>query len=163
MAGIAVMTVRTGITGSAGTAASAVMAVRTGVEPETCNSSLGTPISALAHKRVMMKTSHPDSPRKYVLRHVPGVIPAHAARFVHPGVIPAHAARYVHPGVIPAHAARYVHPGVIPAKAGILMRISFYKGPAVVVNCAGIPSRHLSYAKCDELYILKSLVWIRAI
>ena len=79
MAGSAVMTVRTGITGSAGTAASAVMAVRTGVEPETCNSSLGTPISALAHKRVMMKTSHPDSPRKYVLRHVPGVIPAHAA------------------------------------------------------------------------------------
>ena len=164
MAGSAVMTVRTGITGSAGTAASAVMAVRTGVEPETCNSSLGTPISALAHKRVMMKTSHPDSPRKYVLRHVPGVIPAHAARYVHPpGVIPAHAAVTSTLGVIPAHAARYVHPGVIPAKAGILTRISFYKGPAVVVNCAGIPSRHLSYAKCDELYILKSLVWIRAI
>ena len=64
----------------------------------------------------------------------------------------------------PCTRRRYVHPpGVIPAKAGILTRISFYKGPAVVVNCAGIPSRHLSYAKCDELYILKSLVWIRAI
>ncbi|HNZ49488.1 MAG TPA: hypothetical protein PKN92_11650, partial [Candidatus Hydrogenedentes bacterium] len=37
-----------GMTGSAGTVESVVTAVRTGVAPETCNSSLGTPISALA-------------------------------------------------------------------------------------------------------------------
>ncbi|HOR51921.1 MAG TPA: hypothetical protein PLQ42_12670 [Candidatus Hydrogenedentes bacterium] len=43
MAGSAVMT-----GGSAGTAESVVTAVRTSVAPETCNSSLGTPISALA-------------------------------------------------------------------------------------------------------------------
>jgi len=157
---------------------------------EKGRSSLGTPISALAHKRVMKKTvtrihrgimprgtlppsslhTPPVTSTPASFLHTPPVTSTSPASFLHtppvtstPGVIPGHAARYVHPGVIPAHAARYVHPGVIPAKAGILTRISFYKGPAVVVNCAGIPSRHLSYAKCDELYILKSLVWIRAI
>ena len=60
------------------------------------------------------------------------------------------------------HAAVTSASGVIPAKAGILTRITFYEGHAVVVNCAGIPSRHLSYAKCNELCVPKSLVRIMA-
>ena len=66
------------------------------------------------------------------------------------------------PSIIPARAAVTSTPGVIPAQAGILTRITFYEGPAVVVNCAGIPSRHLSYAKCNELCVPKSLVRIMA-
>jgi len=54
-------------------------------------------------------------------------------------------------------------PGVIPAQAGILTRISLYKGRTVTNNYAAIPSRHTSYGKGDELCVLKSLVWIRAI
>jgi len=44
-----------GMPGSAGTAESAVMTMRTEVAPEKCRSSLGTPISVLAHKRIMTK------------------------------------------------------------------------------------------------------------
>jgi len=158
---------------------------------EKGRSSLGTPISALAHKRVMKKTvtrihrgimprgtlppsslhTPPVTSTPASFLHTPPVTSTSPASFLHTPPLRPPPASFLHtppvtstPGVIPAHAARYVHPpGVIPAKAGILTRISFYKGPAVVVNCAGIPSRHLSYAKCDELYILKSLVWIRAI
>ena len=58
-------------------------------------------------------------------------------------------------GVTPA-------PLVIPAKAGILTRVALDEGRAVVVNCAGILSKHISYAKHVELCALKSLMWIRA-
>jgi predicted short-subunit dehydrogenase-like oxidoreductase (DUF2520 family) len=58
-------------------------------------------------------------------------------------------------GVTPA-------PLVIPAKAGILTRVALDEGRAVVVNCAGILSKHISYAKRVELCALKSLMWIRA-
>ena len=125
-----------GIAGSTVVTRNAEVTVGTEAAPETCNSPLGTPISALAYKRVKKKTgtrirhgnmSYDMSPASFL--HIPPLRPPS---------------------------------GVIPAKAGILTRITFYEGPAVVVNCAGIPSRHLSYAKCNELCVPKSLVRIMA-
>ena len=75
----AVMTVRTGMTGSAGTVESAVMTVRTGMAPEACNSSPGNANRPIGTQAGQEKDRHSNSPRKYVLRHVPGVIPAHTA------------------------------------------------------------------------------------
>jgi hypothetical protein len=50
-------------------------------------------------------------------------------------------------------------PGVIPAQAGILTRDVIYKGHAVAVNYAE-KSFEVRIILC--LYVLKSLVWIRA-
>jgi len=80
--------------------------------------------------------SHSDLQRKYALQHSS-------------------------PAIL-AHVAVTSTSGVIPAKAGILTRVALDEGRAVVVNCAGIPSKHISYAKRVELCALKSLMWIRA-
>ncbi|OQB32317.1 MAG: hypothetical protein BWY07_01939 [Candidatus Hydrogenedentes bacterium ADurb.Bin170] len=104
---------------------------------------------------------HPCTRRRYV--HPPGVIPAQAA------VSPPPPSSLHTPPLRPPPASFLHTPpsrpssGVIPAKAGILTRISFYKGRAATNNYAAISSRHISYGKCDGLCVLKSLVWIRAI
>ena len=117
---------------------------------------------------------HPCTRRRYV--H-PGVIPAHAAVTSTPPASSLHTpplrpppASFLHTPPLRPPPASFLHTppsrpssGVIPAKAGILTRISFYKGRAATNNYAAISSRHISYGKCDGLCVLKSLVWIRAI
>ena len=64
----AVMTVRTGMTGSAGTVASAVMTVRTGMAPETCNSSPGN-----ANRPIGTQAGHDeDKPPGFAAEICPG-------------------------------------------------------------------------------------------
>ena len=57
------------MTKSAGTAESVVMTVRTGIAPETCNSSLGNANLRSGTQAGDDEGSHSDLPRKYVLRH----------------------------------------------------------------------------------------------
>ena len=109
-------------------------------------------------KRQALEFTAESCPGTHFLHH-----PCIRRRYVHPRRHPCTRRRYVHHGVIPARAAVTSTPGVIPAKAGILTRISFYKGHTIVANYAATQSRHISYGKRDELCVLKSLVWIRAI
>ena len=83
--------------------------------------------------------SHSDSERSDALRRIASGTPA--------------------PGVIPVHAVVAPTPGVIPAQAGILTRDAIYQGHAVAVNYAG-KSLKVRILLC--LYVLKPLVWIRA-
>ena len=130
---------------------------------ETCNSSLGTPISALAHKRVRKKTGtrirHGIMPRDTLppsSLYTPPLRPSPASSLHTPPLRPSPASfLYTPPSRPPS--------GVIPAQAGILTRVVLYEGLTVVDNYAEIPSRHISYGKCGELCVLQSLVWIRAI
>ena len=145
-----------GMTGSAGTAESAVMTVRTGIAPETCNSSPGNANLRIGTQAGHDQDSHPDPQRKYALRYSSSISPTHDA-------VIAPFRRYVHLPAPSLYTPALRPPfGVIPAKAGILTRVALDEGRAVVVNCAGIPSRHFSSTKCVELCALKSLMWIRA-
>ena len=138
---------------------------------------LGTPISALAHKRVMTKAVTqircgnmpcdilpPSSLYTPPSRPPPGVIPAHAGVTSTPRRYPCTRRRHVHPRASSLYTPpSRPPPGVIPAQAGILTRVALYEGRTVANNYAAIPSRHISYGKGDELRVLKSLVWIRRI
>ena len=89
--------------------------------------------------------SHPDPQQKYALRYSSSISPTHDA-------VIAPFRRYVHLPAPSLYTPALRPPfGVIPAKAGILTRVALDEGRAVVVNCAGIPSRHFSFAKCVEL------------
>jgi|GEM_PF-662767 hypothetical protein len=152
------------MTGSAGTAESAVMTVRTGVAPKTCNSSPGNANLRIGTQAGSDEDSHSDSQRSDALRHTSSTSPTHGTvispfrRYVHPQAswLPPPASFLLSP-VIPAS------PGVIPAQAGILTRSILNQGHTVGNNHAGMPPRHLSHANCSDLCVLKSLVWIRTI
>ena len=170
------------MTGCAGTAESAVMTVRTGMAPETCNSSPGNANLRIGTQAGQNEDSHSDSQRSDALRHTPSTSPTHGTvispfrRHVHPpGVIPAFSRHTCLPPaslllspVIPASPRRHScffpsylpPPSVIPAQAGILTRGAIYKGHAVAVNYAG-KSFIVRIILC--LYVLKPLVWIRAV
>jgi len=151
------------MTGSAGTAESAVMTVRTGVAPKTCNSSPGNANLRIGTQAGSDEDSHSDSQRSDALRHTSSTSPTHGTvispfrRYVHPQAswLPPPASFLLSP-VIPAS------PGVIPAQAGILTRDAISKGHTVVNNYAETPSRHHLNTECKDLCVLKPLVWIRA-
>ena len=72
--------------------------------------------------------------------------------FLPPPVIPAFPRHpCIPPSSLPFH--------VIPAKAGILTRAVIYKSRTIVVNYAGKPFK----VRAIFLFVLQSLVWIRAI
>ena len=69
---------------------SAVMTVRTGMAPETCNSSPGNANLRIGTQAGHDQDSHPDPQRKYALQHASSISPTHDAviapfrRYVHP-------------------------------------------------------------------------------
>ena len=68
---------------------SAVMTVRTGMAPETCNSSPGNANLRIGTQADHDEESHSDLQRKYALRHTSSISPTHDAviapfrRYVH--------------------------------------------------------------------------------
>jgi len=131
-----------GIAGSTVVTRSAEVTVGTEAAPETCNSPLGTPISALAYKRVKKKTGTR-------IRHgnMPCDIPPPSSLHTPPSRQPPASFLYTPPSRPSPTSFLYTPPsrplpGVIPAKAGILTRISFYKGHTIVANYAATLHDH---------------------
>ena len=139
------------MTGSAGTAESAVMTVRTGVAPKTCNSSPGNANLRIGTQAGQNEDRHTALSRSNVSGHTHNI--TDHTRSCH----------FSLPTLRPPSGVMAASPGVIPAQAGILTRDVIYKGHTVVNNHAGTPSRHQLNTECKDLCVLQPLVWIRTI